>query len=197
MAVRAGAYCKQGGMNKRKAGEDFYFLQKIIQLGNFAEISNTCVYPSARISDRVPFGTGRAMLEWLSNEDKHFMTYHPDSADEMKKLFTRLYNNKKALCVEDIPDCFIQFLGIETWVSKLEEIRLNTNTDDAYIQRFFKWFNLFMCFKFVHFYRDNYQKNISIKEAVIKFAPMIGLDLKDEESELRFLQIFRKWEGRS
>jgi len=35
MAVRASAYYKQGGMNKRKAGEDFYFLQKIIQLGNF------------------------------------------------------------------------------------------------------------------------------------------------------------------
>ena len=33
MAVRADAYAKQGGMNKRQAGEDFYFLHKIIPLG--------------------------------------------------------------------------------------------------------------------------------------------------------------------
>ena len=50
----------------------------------------------------------------------------------------------------------------------------------------------------MHYYNKMvYQENILIKEAVIKIAPMIGLDLKDEESELRFLQIFRKWEGRS
>ena len=30
MAIRSSAYQKQGGMNKRKAGEDFYFLHKII-----------------------------------------------------------------------------------------------------------------------------------------------------------------------
>ena len=29
-AVNAEVYCKQGGMNRQKAGEDFYFLQKII-----------------------------------------------------------------------------------------------------------------------------------------------------------------------
>ena len=50
MAVRANAYAKQGGMNKRKAGEDFYFLSKIIQLGNFIEVSETKVIPSPRIS---------------------------------------------------------------------------------------------------------------------------------------------------
>ncbi|HKQ37750.1 MAG TPA: glycosyltransferase, partial [Verrucomicrobiae bacterium] len=30
MAVRSRVYMEQGGMNKRKAGEDFYFLQKVI-----------------------------------------------------------------------------------------------------------------------------------------------------------------------
>jgi glycosyltransferase involved in cell wall biosynthesis len=39
MAVRASAYMKQGGMNKRQAGEDFYFLHKIIPLGHFGEIN--------------------------------------------------------------------------------------------------------------------------------------------------------------
>ena len=59
MAVRADAYRKQGGMNKRKAGEDFHFLNKVIPLGGFADLTRTTVYPSPRPSDRVPFGTGK------------------------------------------------------------------------------------------------------------------------------------------
>src|SRR5688572_16087564 len=55
MAVRAEAYLRQGGMNKRQAGEDFYFLHKIIPLGNFGEVNTTRVVPSSRASDRVPF----------------------------------------------------------------------------------------------------------------------------------------------
>src|SRR5213594_3575687 len=57
MAVRADVYKKQGGMNKRQAGEDFYFLQKIIPLGHFTDLTETKVIPSSRPSDRVPFGT--------------------------------------------------------------------------------------------------------------------------------------------
>ena len=38
MAVRNKIYQKQGGMNRRKAGEDFYFLHKIFPLGNFNEL---------------------------------------------------------------------------------------------------------------------------------------------------------------
>src|SRR5262249_26021974 len=64
MAVRAGVYRKQGGMNKRKAGEDFYFLHKIIPLGGFTNLVETRVIPSPRASDRVPFGTGKAVCDF-------------------------------------------------------------------------------------------------------------------------------------
>ena len=47
-SVRASAYIRQGGMNKRKAGEDFYFLHKLMPLGGFFELNSTCVYPSPR-----------------------------------------------------------------------------------------------------------------------------------------------------
>ncbi|HHZ81502.1 MAG TPA: glycosyltransferase, partial [Flavobacteriales bacterium] len=49
MVVRSSTYQQQGGMNKRKAGEDFYFLHKIMPLGGFVEINSTCVYPSPRV----------------------------------------------------------------------------------------------------------------------------------------------------
>ena len=58
MAVRADAYVHQGGMNRRQGGEDFYFLHKLTRLGPITEIRDTTVFPSARLSTRVPFGTG-------------------------------------------------------------------------------------------------------------------------------------------
>ena len=48
MAVRCSAYQKQGGMNKRKAGEDFYFIQKIIALGGYSELNSTTVFPVSK-----------------------------------------------------------------------------------------------------------------------------------------------------
>ncbi|MDA1120695.1 MAG: glycosyltransferase family A protein, partial [Bacteroidetes bacterium] len=94
MAVRSWAYQKQGGMNKRKAGEDFYFLQKIISLGNFTELNSTTVIPSCRKSDRVPFGTGRAMLDWGNGENDLKETYNPRIFEDLKVFFASV----DALC---------------------------------------------------------------------------------------------------
>ncbi len=49
------------------------------QIGEFTEINDTSVYPSSRTSDRVPFGTGRAMLEWEDGLEKRNSSYHPES----------------------------------------------------------------------------------------------------------------------
>ena len=75
MAVRSSVYQKQGGMNKRKAGEDFYFIHKIILLGGFTNLTTTKVIPSPRISDRVPFGTGKAIGDWIESEADSYATY--------------------------------------------------------------------------------------------------------------------------
>ena len=65
MMVRSDVYGLLGGMNQRKAGEDFYFMNKVYPGGRCITIKQARVYPSARISDRVPFGTGRAQGNWL------------------------------------------------------------------------------------------------------------------------------------
>ena len=71
-ALTAKAYARQGGMNRRKAGEDFYFINKLIKGEKFGEINKTMVVPSPRISERVPFGTGRAILDASKNKKGAF-----------------------------------------------------------------------------------------------------------------------------
>ena len=90
MAVRAEAYVAQGGMNQRQAGEDFYFLQKIISLGNFGELNSTRVIPSPRVSDRVPFGPGRAVGEFLQGKGGRMESYPFEAFEDLKIFFGQI-----------------------------------------------------------------------------------------------------------
>ena len=84
-AVRAKHYAGVNGMSPKKAGEDFYFLQKVIALGHFYQLNTCCVYPSSRISNRVGFGTGPSVGEISKVGEKQ--TYNFKSFLEIKKLF--------------------------------------------------------------------------------------------------------------
>ncbi len=66
MACRADAYLQAGGMNRRAAGEDFYFLQQLVKTAGVAPLRGTVVRPSARSSRRTPFGTGRSVARLLA-----------------------------------------------------------------------------------------------------------------------------------
>lgn len=60
-ACRGEAYVVAGGMNRRSAAEDFYFLQQLAKTSGVAMLKGTIVRPSPRCSTRVPFGTGRVV----------------------------------------------------------------------------------------------------------------------------------------
>jgi len=92
-------------MNKRQAGEDFYFLQKIIPLGHFTDLTETKVIPSSRPSDRVPFGTGKAVRDFL--RDRQSWTYPLQSFLDLKQLFEQLPElfRAKDLSAAKLLDC--------------------------------------------------------------------------------------------
>jgi hypothetical protein len=145
MAVRAKVYMEQGGMNKRKAGEDFYFLQKVIALGNYSDLVRTRVVPSARESHRVPFGTGKAVADQLGG--KPALTYPVEAFEDMKQFFADVHHPPKTMRT---------FLEAQNFDEKLRELRTNTSTERTFRDRFFRWFNGFMAMKWTHFARDHY-----------------------------------------
>jgi hypothetical protein len=75
MACTASGYARAGGMNTRVAAEDFYFLQHLAKTGGVAPLRGTVVYPSARPSHRVPFGTGRSIWRLLVKEEGAVLFY--------------------------------------------------------------------------------------------------------------------------
>jgi len=160
MAVRADVYKQQGGMNKRKAGEDFYFLQKIFPLGAFTELTDTTVNPSPRGSDRVPFGTGKAVQAHLAGNK--ISTYPLEAFLDLKMLFDGLHatDRDEPLLRSDLgdglPESLRTFLREQRFTEALAEIRDNTSTPAAFRTRFFRWFNGFQAMKFIHHARDHY-----------------------------------------
>jgi hypothetical protein len=162
MAVRSDAYQKQNGMNKRKAGEDFYFLQKLIPLGNFTELKTTKIIPSPRVSDRVPFGTGKAMQNWLDEDKQELQSYNPKSFIDLKlfaEAVPQLYKD-----VNEIPETVQAFLDRIDFEENLINIKKNSKTEVHFTEVFFKWFNAFKVLKFMHFARDNYYPDVPIFE---------------------------------
>jgi len=170
MAVRSDAYQRQGGMNKRKAGEDFYFLHKFTPLGHFSEIKTTRVMPSPRPSHRVPFGTGKAIVEIMKSKAK-FLTYHPQSFEDLKPFFQTIdslfFVEKENLpsFLFKLPKSIQAFLSDNQFEEKVSEIQANTAGPDTFQNRFFRWFNAFMVMKYLHFARDSFYENSPVEEA--------------------------------
>ena len=79
IACTADAYVAASGMNRRQAGEDFYFLQQLEKTGTVGQITDTTVHPSARASTRTPFGTGRRVSSFPRQGGEAQMAYHPES----------------------------------------------------------------------------------------------------------------------
>ena len=158
MAVRAQIYKEQGGMNRRQAGEDFYFLNKIIPLGGFTDLTTTTVYPSARPSHRVPFGTGRAVRAQL--EGRKLGTYPLQAFWDLKGLFDHIlsksggdFNDRsRSLWPESVQT----FLLAHDFFPAIQIMRANHPDAAAFRKCFFQWFNGFRSMKFLHHARDQY-----------------------------------------
>jgi hypothetical protein len=61
LAVDLGAYARVRGVPRRSAAEDFYLLNKLAKVGGVRTLAGEPIALSGRVSERVPFGTGRAI----------------------------------------------------------------------------------------------------------------------------------------
>lgn len=190
MAVRVKDYCKQGGMNRRKAGEDFYFLQKFIDVGVLSELKRTTVIPSPRASHRVPFGTGRAIQEMLDHEREITHSYAFEVFEVLKQSFEKVEEWFDA--EPKFSHYLCEFLGEETLTTKWKEIKIQSTSKERFVKRFFQWFNAFQTLKFVHFLRDNHFPLKPLKETMPLLLNKMKVErVQEEDLLLKFRQLDR------
>lgn len=180
MAVRAWAYKKQGGMNCRQAGEDFYFLHRIIDLGGFTELNSTRVIPSPRPSHRVPFGTGRAVRQSLDNPDHPASTYAMQSYRDLRQLLGLARDLRLASPeatgrkLRRLSPALRSFLETQEFPDELDKMRRETQREDTYRKRFFGWFNAFRVMKYMHHGRDGFYGTGNITESAVELLRLLG-----------------------
>ena len=171
-AVRAGAYVKQGGMNRRQAGEDFYFLHKLTKLGHLTEIADAFVYPSGRVSDRVPFGTGAAMTKWMNFTEDLAQTYRFDAFLDLKQMFDKVdgfYNVNSTRYTEilaSLTTTVQEYLNDISFEEKLAEINRNSATPESFRKRFFQVFDAFQVLKFLNMVHERHYQRQNLPEAI-------------------------------
>ena len=189
MLIKASIYAKHGGMNKRKAGEDFYFLHKIVPHEQFVHVNQATVFPSCRTSDRVPFGTGKAQNDWLETGQSSYPTYDPRVFQDLKKLNTSidaLYEKPYDQWLIQLPSLIQEFFNRHHYAEKVIAIKRNAKSLEQFEKQFYIWFDGFLCLKFVHFARDHFYPNVPLGQA----ASALMKSTLDDKIDL--LNLYRK-----
>ena len=170
MACRNSAYIKQGGMNRRKAGEDFYFIQKLLRLGEYQDLVDVSVFPSCRASERVPFGTGKAMGDIISGN--YQMTYSLSNYLSVQYLFTELdqiYLHGFAKWIQEKPDTYHDSYLQVRLPDLIEEAIQNSGGFSTFCKRFRSNFDGFKVMKLLHHGRSSHWPDRPVIEVAGQF----------------------------
>jgi len=172
-AVTQHIYEKSGGMNTRKAGEDFYFVNKIIPYNHFRHIPDILVFPSSRPSERVPFGTGKAIGKWELARIPIWYSYST-KVYQMLHYFHQeivLKSNAKEIqnALKNLPKPLQSALFKMKFPKMVQEIEDNTNSSESF-QKHMSWkINGFFLLKLSHHLRDDYFPNTPLLQTAKKF----------------------------
>jgi len=197
-AVVAASYCAQGGMNKRQAGEDFYFLHKYSVLDQLGEIREALIFPSSRKSERVPFGTGKAIGQHL--ERSFQMSYSLEAIALFMEFFHKIhefYPLDSAQATEKlfaISPTLAKSILDQGFLAELQLIQKNTGDEKAFIKRFNRWANPFRLMKFLHELREKGFPDQEIKICASSLINKINPQEKCADN-LSMLEFFRKMDG--
>ena len=168
-AVRCDAYIRAGGMKVRQVGEDFYFLQAAAKSSGVKQMAEILVHPSARISGRVPFGTGPAIKNLLAGIQLNEIS--DEAFDELKNFLDiatgkNLLNDPEHLpfAFPEKTVCFLHKEGFfETWQKVISQTSLSP---EKQLRSFHEWFDGLKTLKFLHFLSD--LRNFDIDKKQIK-----------------------------
>jgi len=194
-AVRAKAYAGEGGMNRKQAGEDFYFLQKIISSGGYGDIVSTVLRPSSRLSDRTPFGTGRSIAQMSGGDNIDYFTYSFDVFLLLIPLFKKIdmfykYDEIHSL-LSDLSPILQEYLEKINLCEALERINNNCSSQTVFRDKFFQFFNIFKVLKFLNFATEKDFPKESVIVGASSLLAHLMLPCKSNDVFV-LLDIFRK-----
>lgn len=177
IAVEAGAYAAVRGVPPRRAGEDFYLLNKLRKLGAIAVPDVEPIVLRARRSARVPFGTGRAVLTIL-DEGREQRTYDPRCFSLLRSWLTALDGADPMNAVDETLVEVLDKLGARDALAKIPASQR--------LRRRHEWFDGFRTLKLLHGLRDAGLPSLPWREALAR-APFVPETFDDPFAQCRAL----------
>ena len=197
-AVKASSYVKQGGMNRRQAGEDFHFLHKMVLLGKYGVVKDATVYPAARISHRVPFGTGAALKKWEQGDTELYSAYALKSFETLCPFFRNpglLFNADRTTwkeMIEQLDPVLQNYLELTETLNRLDELKKNCADMKMFTRRFYHLVNAFWIIQYLnHCESRDEGKGILVEEAS-KLLTKLELATSGDLNARDLLEIYRK-----
>ncbi len=194
-AVKASAYVAQGGMNRRKAGEDFYFLHKLMPLGVVGEINETTVYPSSRISTRVPFGTGPALKQFVEGNRDLYYTYPLLLFDILREFFFNVESLYEMTITSsgELSDnkLLAAFFEESGFVDQLNNLKQNCSNATVFKKRFFHLFDAFKILKWLNFCLANGVEKTVLEDEAFELLNRKGIKAGEKGNAKNLLNLYR------
>ena len=177
MAVSAIHYAKVRGFPRREAGEDFYLLNKLAKVGSVLELGLgpdcEALEIEARRSDRVPFGTGAAVIKItdLSDPVSDFRFYDPAVFELLRQWLRSLpviwQSGSKDLATSIKNQSLLAGLKQIKTDQALDHAFRQSKDLDQFTRQMHTWFDAFRTLKLIHILRD-------IDLPVISYAELKG-----------------------
>lgn len=180
MVCTADAYVAVGGMNRRDAAEDFYFLNKLAKFKAVGCIATTTVHPSARPSRRVPFGTGRRIIRFLEEGKEEWLLYDPHIFIILKRWLQTMEASPDRETADIMQEAgqidgrLLAFLELHQFAAAWFSIRKNVKYREGLQRHFHCWFDGFKTLKLVRFLTDQGLPQINMFSALEQLLRLMG-----------------------
>lgn len=195
IAVHANSYAAVRGYPKRNAGEDFYLLNKVAKVDGVYYRPDTVIEVSARLSRRVPFGTGPALHSITAGlhddpSGNFYQSYHPGSFQLLCEAL-RILEQLAHAARSDVPGLWQQARATPPG-SLLEALRFD-RVREAIVAQFAdpfrrlralnEWFDGAKTLRFIHAARHHYPDQ-SLLQTLANLPQDIAEHLKDPTSRV-------------
>jgi len=174
LAFHVEAYCQVRGFPVRAGGEDFYLLNKLAKLSKSDGIASlpAQITLQARVSARVPFGTGPAVKKLLEDQAtaQTFEVYCPRVFQKLADLlaaFNRLWaqRNSPNAWLAQLPEPTQQALTELGWQRAIGNILAQCRSADQLLHQINGWFDGFRTLRFIHLLERLYFFPVSLHHA--------------------------------
>jgi len=193
--VSAPAYLSVRGVPKREAAEDFHLLDKLAKVGPLYRPRVSPIAIRARVSERVPFGTGRRSREIAEElaSGREFLLYSPEIFRALAAVLKGLDDFARSaevaaltraveLWVPEIAPSVQQVLtGLGTFAA-LTSAAAQAPTGAVLQRRVHTWFDSLRTLRFVHGLRDRCLPSLPWRTALAA-APFVSEPLATGEPQ--------------